>query len=119
MRYIGRNQDDTINTAIGHYARPQPGRAEEAIDDADPEFLAAFPTETQTAQHNAAIDAQIDALERVQQLPRVVREYLLTDFAAKAAAQGMTEPQLYAASVAYKKVKDFDQQIRALRLLRV
>ena len=71
------------------------------------------------AQINQAIDAKIAALEVKELLPRVAREYFLGESVAKAALQGYTEPQLYAASAAYKRLKDFDSQIAALRTSRV
>lgn len=54
---------------------------------------------------------QIATLERGTLMPRVVREFMLTSFAATAAGQGidpMTSP-------AYVKVKALDDQIAALR----
>lgn len=71
------------------------------------------------AENNPKIDALIDAKERAVMLPRVTREYLLTDFLAKATAAGYTEAQLYATSPAYKKVKDFNAEIQTLRAQRV
>jgi hypothetical protein len=59
--------------------------------------------------------AQILALERENMMPRITREFMLLDAVAKAAAQGITEPQLYAGMFAYRKLKDFDMQIAALR----
>lgn len=54
---------------------------------------------------------KLDALERQHLLPRVVREYLLGDFAAKAAATGKNPSAL----PAYVKLKALDDQIAALR----
>lgn len=68
-----------------------------------------------SAQQRAAIQSQIDTLERTQLLPRVTREGLLAAAVALAATQGVTEPTLYAQNVAYHKLKDFDTQIAALR----
>jgi hypothetical protein len=59
--------------------------------------------------------AQILSLERENMMPRITREFMLLDAVAKAAAQGITEPQLYAGMFAYQKLKDFDMQIAALR----
>lgn len=54
---------------------------------------------------------QIVALERKEMLPRVVREYLLGDFAVKAAAAGKSPTEL----PAYVKLKALDDQIATLR----
>jgi hypothetical protein len=59
--------------------------------------------------------AQILSLERENMMPRITREFMLLDAVAKAAAQGITEPQLYAGMFAYRKLKDFDVQIAAMR----
>lgn len=58
-----------------------------------------------------AIQAQIDMLESQQLLPRISREFMLLDFAQKAAAAGV-DPTL---NVAFVKLKAFDDQITALR----
>lgn len=63
----------------------------------------------------AAIQKQIDDLERGYMMPRATREALLAYAVTLAEAKGGTEAQLYAANIAYRKVKDFDQQIAALR----
>jgi len=67
------------------------------------------------ADHRAAIQSQIDALERKEQYPRLTREVLLAIAVREAAAQGVDEPTLYGANVGYQKLKDFDAQIAALR----
>jgi hypothetical protein len=66
-------------------------------------------------QRRDTIDAQIISLEQQQLLPRITRESLLAMAIDKAAALGMTEPQLYAAQAAYHKLKDFDTSIATLR----
>jgi hypothetical protein len=46
---------------------------------------------------------------------RFVREAMLLISVQQAAALGLTEPQLYAANIGYKRVKDLDTQIITLR----
>lgn len=70
---------------------------------------------TSPARAKAAIQTQIDVLERTQLLPRITREGLLAAAVDLAATQNVTEPQLYAANIAYSKLKDFDAQITTLR----
>lgn len=82
----------------------------------------------ETAQHLAGPPApsaheQIEALERQHMLPRATREFMLTFMEATAiqqgAGQGLTAPQAIAALRAgnsgYRKVKELDEQIAALR----
>lgn len=59
--------------------------------------------------------AFIDGLERRYMIPRATREALLAYAVAIAASSGVSEAQLYAGNIAYRKVKDFDAQIAALR----
>jgi hypothetical protein len=58
---------------------------------------------------------QIDEMERAQMLPRGPREALLAITMTLATTQGATEAQLYSSNIAYRKIKDFDSQISALR----
>ena len=69
-------------------------------------------------QNNSKIDAQIAAAETQQLLPRVVREFLLASAVKEAAALGLTEEQLYAANIGYRKMKDANTAIAALRAQR-
>lgn len=86
-----------------------------AIDAA--ELVTALPVDPPTPEQlRAAIQSQIDQLEAKYQLARPVREFMLLSSVEKAALLGYTEPQLYAANLAYKAVKDFDAQITALRI---
>lgn len=64
---------------------------------------------------NQEILANIKMLEDAENLARPVREFMLLAAVERAAAQGVDEPTLYAANIAYKKVKDFDNQIATLR----
>lgn len=63
------------------------------------------------AARKARIQAQIDTLESSTLLPRVTREFMLLQFAAVAAQQGI-DPLT---NIAYQKVKELDDKITALR----
>lgn len=83
------------------------------------------------------IQAEIDALERDKMLPRGTREsdmlgalkeaailqvgvvefYDTMNDAQRAATMLAVEPSVYAANPGYRKTKDFDDQIKALRAL--
>lgn len=67
------------------------------------------------AEKSALIQEQIDTLERQYMMPRVTREALLGIAVIQAAQQSVTEPELYAVNIAYRKTKDFDDVIVALR----
>ena len=69
-------------------------------------------------QANSKIDQQIAASENQQLLPRVVREFLLASAVKEAVALGLTEEQLYAANIGYRKMKDANTAIQALRAQR-
>lgn len=78
--------------------------------------IAAYVATVLTSQQQKdAIQGQIDSLEHAQLLPRVTREGLLGAAVALTATQGIDEPTLYAANIAYHKLKDFDAQIVTLR----
>ena len=64
---------------------------------------------------DVAIQAQIDQLESQTMMIRGTRESLLAFAVAIAAASGVPESTLYAQNIAYKKMKDLDTQISALR----
>src|SRR3990167_495188 len=55
------------------------------------------------AEERAILQAQIDTLERQQLMPRVTREALLGIALQQAAALGMTETQLAAANIGFRK----------------
>ena len=61
--------------------------------------------------------AQIEALERQYMLPRPVRDVLLPLMEMQAASQGITPAQLRERNTGYRKVKELDEQIAALRAL--
>lgn len=77
-----------------------------------PEEVAAFsPAPEPTPQE------RIDALERETMLPRPVRDFMLIAMEVEAAKQGITPEQLRLANPGYRKVKELDEQIAALRAL--
>lgn len=63
----------------------------------------------------ARIQAQIDAMERDALLARPAREFMLLQMEAIAAGQGVTPEQLREQHYGYRKVKEFDETIAALR----
>lgn len=96
-----------INQQGGLYSGDcQPGDRE-----ATPAEVAAW----EAARNKTAIQWQIDNLEAVSKIPRVMREFMLGSMEREAAADGMTLEQLRQANIGYKKLKDLDLQIRALR----
>ena len=60
-------------------------------------------------------ESKISQIEQTTLMNRAVREFLLLSSEAQAAASGVTPAMLYAANPAYRKVKDVDTQIAALR----
>jgi len=58
---------------------------------------------------------EIDELERGNMIPRVTREFILVVMEKEAKASNITSDQLYNANIGYRKLKDLDSQIRALR----
>ena len=60
---------------------------------------------------------QIAALETASMLPRVAREFMLAGLELEGARHvpPITPEQLYAANIGYKKLRDLDDQIAALR----
>lgn len=58
---------------------------------------------------------QINTLEQQSMIPRVTREFMLAQVVADAAAQGIDESTLYANNIGYRKLKDLNTQIVALR----
>ena len=67
------------------------------------------------AQAKAAAQAQIDALERQHQMPRITRESLIGLAEERALAAGLTLEQLRAKNKGYAGLKALDDQIAALR----
>ena len=124
MRYVGLNTDGSVNAGLGNFMAPQPGIAEVPIDETSAEFLQAFPANTPQDLHNAAIDAQIDAMERATMYPRGVREALMAYARDKAAEYaeshpGVTADQVLAVNPGYQRMKQFDDQVAALRAQRI
>ena len=60
---------------------------------------------------------QIAALEAASMLPRVAREFMIAGLELEGARHvpPITPEQLYAANIGYKKLRDLDDQIAALR----
>ena len=117
MKYKIINQDGSIKSIHSDGESTIPAGAVLLTDD---EYYAIAnapePVHPPTPEElRAAIQSQIDSLEAKYHMARPVREFMLLSSVEKAAALGYTEPQLYAANIAYKAVKDFDAQITALR----
>lgn len=89
----------------------KPGYAE--IEDAEYEVLINQPPTPEEAR--AEIQRQIEEMEDREFLHRGPREALLEYAVKLAGLLGATEPQLYAGNIAYRRIKDFDSQIAALR----
>lgn len=77
--------------------------------------VAPVPQSQIDANQIIALQSQIEAIESATHMNRFVREAMILISQQQATALGMTEPQLYAANIGYKKVKDVDTQIIALR----
>jgi hypothetical protein len=69
------------------------------------------PQEQIEQARRAKVLAEIDALERETLLPRVAREFMLIQFQAVAAAQGVDPMENFG----YRKVKELGDKINALR----
>ena len=91
----------------------------EFAEDAPPEWYAGLiPTERRLPPPVVRdIAAEIDAIERQYLLARPVRDVLLPLMEAKAAELGYTPAQLRIANPGYRRVKELDEQIAALRAL--
>lgn len=61
------------------------------------------------------IAAEIAALEQTTLMPRATREFMLTYMEIEAAKANLSIEQLKAVNSGYKKVKELDDQIKALR----
>lgn len=92
----------------------------------DPEatILAHFAKDRTADKHNAALDAQITALERQQLLPRITRDMHRMVTLQAAAGQGIAEADLLSEgnpnySAGYARFYAFDAEIAALRASRV
>jgi hypothetical protein len=66
-------------------------------------------------QIKEAIQAEINQLEATSMMIRGTREALLQISTVIAASGGVTESQLYAGNLAYRKMKDLDEQVKTLR----
>jgi hypothetical protein len=79
-----------------------------------PEEIASRPTPV-LEDASVVIIQEIEQIERKTLMNRAVREFMLLSAEATALTKGVTPEQLYIANSAYKKVKDVDIQIAALR----
>lgn len=70
---------------------------------------AAFPTPSPADQ--------IKQLEAASGVPRITREFMLGVMEKEAIDTGITIEQLAVSNIGYKKLKDLDNQIKALRKL--
>jgi hypothetical protein len=88
---------------------------EETVREYTPEELQAIANAPQPLAPTP--QQQIENLERSVSttLQRGFREVLLTLMEREAAAMGITPAQLYATNVGYRRAKDIDNQIAALR----
>lgn len=59
--------------------------------------------------------SEIDRLEREAMVPRVVREFMLAEAERRAIEAGHTIEELRAGHFGYRKTKELDEQIAALR----
>ena len=60
---------------------------------------------------------QIKQLEAASGIPRITREFMLGVMEKEAIDAGITLEQLATANIGYKRLKDLDNQIKALRKL--
>ncbi len=74
-----------------------------------------FPQEQVAQMKRADIQAKIDALDGGNPMARPTREFMLLDMEEKAVAAGYTIEQLRESHFAYRKVKEFDERLTALR----
>lgn len=116
----GNLTDPAVRAAVGVVEIPDPVAPDDYSDatyyrteqDDAPYVVYTRKSDDQIAQARAAaILSKIAALEAQTLLPRVTREFMLIQFSAVASSQGV-DPMT---NVAYKKVKELDDQIAALR----
>lgn len=120
----GNLTDPAVRAAVGVVEMPDPQPPEDYSEDTyyrneqdeAPYVVFTRKSDEQIAQARAAkIQAQIDSMERESLVARPVREYMLLDMEAKALAAGYTLEQLREQQHGYRRVKEFDEQIQALR----
>lgn len=120
----GNLTDPAVRESLGVVEIPDPTPPEDYSDetyyrteqdDAPYVVYTAKSVEQVTQTKNARLQAQIDAMEREALVSRPVREYMILDMEAKAIAAGYTLEQLRAGQHGYRKVKEFDESITALR----
>lgn len=120
----GNLTDPAVRELVGVVEIPDPVPPEDYSDetyyrteqDDAPYVVFTRKSDEQVAQARAAkIQAQIDSMERESLVARPVREYMILDMEAKAIAAGYTLEQLREQQHGYRRVKEFDEQIQALR----
>lgn len=74
-----------------------------------------FPDEQIAEMERAQKLSEIDRLEREAMVPRVVREFMLAEAERRAIEAGHTIDELRAGHFGYRKTKELDEQIAALR----
>lgn len=105
---------------------PDPARGNDELeytqelDDAPYIVITPKPPEMVAAQNKAKVQAELNALELSQLMPRVTREFLLAATVLQAKSLGITEanlldPEHAAYSPGFKKMWDFNQQTIELR----
>jgi hypothetical protein len=68
-----------------------------------------------TQMEVGVLQAKLDALDGGNPMARPTREFMLLSIEEKAVTAGYTLEQLYAANFGYRKVKDLDVSVGALR----
>ena len=112
MSYVYANKEHTVVT----YTNDLGEVFSLSVTAIPPEILATIPPYVEsTSEMNENILHQINLLEDTTKIPRVIREFTLAQAVITAAAAGVDEPTLYAQNIGYKKLKDLDDQIFALR----
>ncbi len=84
-------------------------------DDAPYVVFTKKPDEMIEQVRRAKLQAQIDALDGGNPMARPTREFMILSMEKEAVAAGFTVEELRASHYAYRKVKELDEQIVALR----
>ena len=124
--YKGFSKLDTpeIRQRAGVVEIPDPVPPEDYSDetyyrteqDTDPYVIYTKKSDEQLAQlAKSKAFNKIDNLERTSMVPRAVREFMLAVALKEAVAAGLTEEQLVAVNPGYRKTKQLDAEIAALR----